>query len=190
MIEAELKARVEDVEAVQTWLRARAEEEVATYYDIYYDYPDHRLDDDGREIRLRTIATSVGTEYVLTYKQPPADEASGSKPEHETVVSDTAAVDLMVRDLGLVELVSLTKNCLNYRFGFEGCPILATLVTVPELVSTFLEVETLVEERHLKLALDSIHAVIGELGLSQSIDRSKYTDEVRKRRNLQGFGSR
>jgi hypothetical protein len=39
-------------------------------------------------------------------------------------------------------LVSFEKHCTNYRFRVEGRDLLATVVTVPELDGTFLELET------------------------------------------------
>ncbi|WP_026923850.1 class IV adenylate cyclase [Glycomyces arizonensis] len=182
MIEAELKARVCDVEAVQRWLRERATEEPATYYDTYYDWPDHRLDTDGREIRLRTIETATGARHFLTYKQPPADAKSGSKPEHETTIIDRDPVVTMFHDLGLVELVSLTKYCQNYKFIYDNRLILATLVSVPELDGTFLEVEVAAESDNFEGALAVVRTVIAELELSKELDFTAYTDGVRKAR--------
>ena len=44
----ELKALVRDVEALHAALQ-RASAQVSTYTDRYFDYPDHRLTDQGRE---------------------------------------------------------------------------------------------------------------------------------------------
>ncbi|WP_199039997.1 class IV adenylate cyclase [Glycomyces salinus] len=178
MIEAELKARVRNVEAVQHWLRKRATEEPATYHDTYYDWPDHRLDHEGREIRLRTITTLTGTKHLLTYKQPPLDPESGSKPEHETVISDRNPVEVMLRDLGLVELVSLTKQCRNFRFNYRGRRILATLVTVPELDGTFLEVETASDQIDIEDALTVVRHILVDLDVITDLDSSSYTGSV------------
>lgn len=186
MIEAELKARVKDVEAVRTWLRARAEEEEATYHDTYYDWPDHRLDAEGREIRLRTIITPINTINLLTYKQPPSDTASGSKPEHETAIGDPDAVSVLLRDLRMVELVSLTKHCQNFRFEYDGRQVLCTLVTVPELDGIFLEVETQSEENDLDSSLVVVKSILGSMDLLGSLVTDAYTDSVMQvRRDLQ-----
>jgi adenylate cyclase class 2 len=50
---------------------------------------------------------------VLTYKEPAADAASGSKPEHETKVADAAVVDEILHMLGLEHLVAFEKHCAN-----------------------------------------------------------------------------
>ena len=78
---------------------------------------------------------------VLTYKKPAADSASDSKPEHETKVADAAVVDEILSALGLEHLVAFEKHCANYRFTAQGRDMLATLVTVPEIDGTFLELE-------------------------------------------------
>lgn len=180
MIEAELKAQVKDVEAVRTWLRAQAEEEAATYYDTYYDWPDRRLDREGREIRLRSIQRKGRPHvHILTYKQPPLSSDGESKPEYESEIGDASTLDLMFRELGLKEDISLTKHCWNFRFSQEGYSILATLASVPELEGFFLEVETLVSPEQLAEALGVVKGVAEELGLSDDVVSSKYTDAVR-----------
>lgn len=181
MIEAELKARVPDPAKVRAKLADLAAGEMATYRDTYYDWPDERLDAAGREIRLRTITTAAGERHLLTYKEPPAD-AVGSKPEHETTVAERGPVDAMLRDLGLGELVSLTKECENFGFDRAGWSILATLVTVPELDGVFLEVETMATEPRLVEATAVVLSVLEDLGLDGDLDDQSYTGAVRRAR--------
>ncbi len=64
-IEAELKAVVRDVDAVRAALDERASAEMSTYADRYFDYPDHRLTEQGRELRVRTITDNSGQTRVL-----------------------------------------------------------------------------------------------------------------------------
>jgi adenylate cyclase, class 2 len=186
VIEAELKARVRDVEAVQRWLRERASEEPATYHDTYYDWPDHRLDAEGREIRLRTIETPDGTTHLLTYKQPPVDEESGSKPEFETTVAERLPINIMLLDLGLAEQVSLTKRCQNYCFEYGGRPIQATIVNIAELEGTFIEVETQSDRKELTIALASIRKILDQLGVGDDMDQRSYTASVIEERSKSG----
>lgn len=181
MIEAELKAIVRDVEHMREALLSLSDGETATYRDVYYDRPDESLDMAGYEVRLRTVETEAGVRHLLTYKQPAVDE-SGSKPEHETEVADPAPVDVMLRGLGMVELVALTKHCANFKFEFDGRSMLATLVTVPELEGTFLEVETMAEEGEHPAALDAVLEVMEQLGLGDDLDTSTYTGSVRAAR--------
>jgi adenylate cyclase class 2 len=57
-----------------------------------------------------------------------------------------AAIDVLLRGLGLVCLVAFKKHCTNYRFTARGHDMLATVVRVPELDGTFIEVETMTNE--------------------------------------------
>ena len=61
--------------------------------------------------------------------------------------------------------------------------MLATLVRVPEIDGTFLEIETLVDEAEVSSALDDIRAVLAELGIgSEELTRELYTDAVAAQR--------
>jgi adenylate cyclase class 2 len=118
---------------------------------------------------------------VLTYKEPVVDEASQSKPEHETTVASTNAVGYIVEQLGYRPWVHVTKECENYRFTVHGRDIVATVVRVPEVDGTFLEVETLAQEADLAKALDAVRAVLAGLGVSaDDLTTEKYTDAVRQ----------
>ncbi|HEX6443605.1 MAG TPA: class IV adenylate cyclase [Streptosporangiales bacterium] len=189
MIEAELKARVHAPDTVRARLAGLADEEAATYADTYYDWPDRRLTNGGWELRVRVVETDAGRRTLLTYKEPPADTGSGSKPEHETAVDDDRPVDVMLRGLGLTVLVELTKHCRNYRFRVHGRDMLATLVTVPELHGTFLEVETIAEPNELDAALGAVRAVLDDLDLLDDLDATDYTDAVMRARGLLDKGT-
>ena len=139
LIEAELKARVHDPAALRARLRRLADEEISLYLDTYYDRPGRELTAQGRELRVRVLETSGVRRAVLTYKEPAADAASGSKPEHETKVADAVVVDEILRALGLEHMVAFEKHCANYRFTAKARDMLATVVTVPEIDGTFVE---------------------------------------------------
>ena len=183
MIEAELKARVHDPAALRDRLRHLASEEISLYRDTYYDRPGRDLTLEGRELRIRIMETSGVRRAVLTYKEPPADNASGSKPEHETKVADAAVVDQILSALGLEHLVAFEKHCANYRFTAKGRDMLATMVTVPEIDGTFVELETLTDEAGLAGALGDVRAVLGELGIADDdLTTEQYTDAVMRAR--------
>ncbi|MFI2435628.1 CYTH domain-containing protein [Streptomyces sp. NPDC018693] len=91
-IEAKLKARVHAPEAVMRQLEERARARVEVYRDTYYDRPDGVLEKSDQELRVRTVHGPDSTRTVLTWKAAAVDEASGSKPEHETAVADVDAV--------------------------------------------------------------------------------------------------
>ncbi|MFD7404541.1 class IV adenylate cyclase [Streptomyces sp. NPDC059866] len=183
MIEAELKARVHAPEAVMRQLEARAAARVEVYRDTYYDRPDGSLENAGEELRVRTVHGADGTRTVLTYKGPVVDEASGSKPEHETRVEDAEAAHAILRGLGHVPFIAFEKRCRNYDFEARGRKMLATLVRVPEIEGTFLEVETLADEDEVTVALDDIRVVLAELGIGpDDLTRETYTGAVAAQR--------
>lgn len=182
MIEAELKAHLTNPAAVRAALSSLAEPEEAVYRDTYFDTPSADLDRAGRELRVRTVETAERTRHVLTFKEPAVDE-SGSKPEYETELTDPDAVAHMVEALGYGPHVQLTKKCANHRFKRAGRTFLATVVRVPELNGTFIEVETMAEEEDLATALAAVREVLAELGVGESeLTTELYTDAVRAAR--------
>jgi adenylate cyclase, class 2 len=85
--------------------------------------------------------------------------------------------------LGLVHLVAFTKHCVNYRFTARGREMLATVVTVPEIDGTFLELETMSGEHELTAALADVRSVLGELGIGEgALTTELYTDAVMRAR--------
>ncbi|MFG2880705.1 class IV adenylate cyclase [Streptomyces sp. NPDC048337] len=180
MIEAELKARVHAPEETLQRLDERADGRAEVYRDTYYDTPDRALEARDEELRVRTVHGPDETRSILTYKGARVDEESGSKPEHETRVEDAEAVHAMLRGLGYVPAIAFEKRCRNYAFEARGRQMLATLVRVPELDGTFLELETLAEEQDLGAALGDVRAVLAELGIwAEDLTRELYTDAVR-----------
>ncbi|MFJ8695576.1 class IV adenylate cyclase [Streptomyces roseolilacinus] len=183
MIEAELKARVDSPEDVLKLLNGRAAGRPEVYRDTYYDDPDGGLEAHDQELRVRTVHGADGARTVLTFKDAQVDEESGSKPEHETRVEDAEAVHAMLRGLGYVPVVAFEKRCRNYDFEARGRRMLATLVRVPEVEGTFLELETPAAENEVAAALEDVRAVLAELGLGpETLTRELYTDAVRRRR--------
>jgi adenylate cyclase, class 2 len=183
VIEAELKARVRDPRALHQQLRRLAPGEQSVYCDTYYDRPDRELTGSGRELRLRTVQTDGRRRSLLTYKEPAVDAASGSKPEYETEVASPGAVDVLLRGVGFEHLVSFEKRCTNYRFRAQGRDLLATVVTVPELDGTFLELETMADPADAEAALAGIRAMLPGLGVAEAdLTTEQYTDAVLARR--------
>ncbi|MEV7183640.1 class IV adenylate cyclase [Kitasatospora sp. NPDC093102] len=180
-IEAELKAVVRDPEHVlarleESYGAGRAE----VYRDTYYDAPDGSLMGADRELRIRTVHGPDDTRTVLTYKGARVDEASGSKWEAETRVEDAEAAHEIIRGLGFTPRIRFEKRCRNYAFESDGRRFLATLVRVPELDATFIEVETAtVAQDGLGAALDAVRAVLADLGVNEDdLTAELYTDAV------------
>ncbi|MGI5128109.1 class IV adenylate cyclase [Pseudonocardia sp. CA-107938] len=182
-IEAELKARLRDPDHVRAELARRAAEEVAVYSDTYFDSPDGTFTGADRELRVREVRTDAGVRSFLTYKGAAVDEASGSKPEAETQVADAAATRDILAGLGFVVEIAFEKHCSNYRFTHAGRDMLATVVRVPEIDGTFVEIETIVDERDVAGALDDVRAVLTELGIDRGDETTEtYTGAVRAAR--------
>ncbi|SDX65862.1 adenylate cyclase, class 2 [Saccharopolyspora shandongensis] len=183
-VEAELKARVSDPETIRARLRERAEEQVQTYRDRYFDWPSGSLDRQGYEVRVRVVETAATTTSVLTFKEPPVHD-SGSKPEHETTLADAEPVAALLATLGLVEHIAFEKHCRNFRLTEHGRDVLATLVHVPELDGTFIEVETIVPDAtDVAAGLDAVRAVLDSLGITNDdLTTETYTDAVAARRS-------
>jgi adenylate cyclase class 2 len=188
MIEAELKAYVRDPERLRQLLLDMAEEEVSVYRDTYYDWPNHSFTTQAREVRLRVVEANGTTRCLLTYKGPPVDEVSQSKPEYETHVGAQSTMDLILRSLGLTHLVALEKHCRNFALELEDRQVLATLVRVPELDETFLEVETLVDDDgDVDPSLRILRNLLAELEIDQDdITTVTYTSLVLRRRETLG----
>ncbi len=185
-IEAELKARVHDPDRVRELLRQRASEQRSVYSDVYFDTPDRTLTRAGQELRVREVHTEGATAQVLlTYKGAPVHAASGSKPETETTVGDADALRAVLSALGFDVLISLEKRCTNYRFTTTDRPLLVTLVSVPELGETFLEIESIVDtEPEVGSALEAIRRVFSALGIDPDAETAEaYTEAVAARRN-------
>jgi adenylate cyclase class 2 len=183
VIEAELKARVTDPEALSRALGRLAGGEPSTYRDVYYDYPAGNLTAAGRELRVRVVETAATGRTVLTYKEPAADQASQSKPEHETTAASAQVLDVILSALGLVHMVAFEKHCVNYRFTAKGRDMLATLVTVPEISGTFLELETMADGDDLDAALADVRAVLSGLGIGEdALTTDAYTAAVMRAR--------
>lgn len=185
MIEAEVKARVNDPEGVLVALRERAPGEEAVYRDVYYDLPDRSLTAQGRELRVRVIERGGSERVVFTYKAPAVDEETGSKPERETRAESAQALDAILVGLGYEHLVALTKHCTNFPLTTPtGRECLVTVVTVPELEGTFIEVESLVGEGNLSEGLSAVRGVLVELGIGEdAFTTEQYTDAVLARRS-------
>jgi adenylate cyclase class 2 len=178
-IEVELKARLAAPETTIADLRERAEGEHSTYSDTYYDWPDRRLEHAGRqELRLRTIETNDDSRCVWTFKGAMLNATS--TPEYETIVSDAPMAHAILTGLGLEPTISYTKHCENFRISYGSRSILATVVRIPEIDGTFLEIEMLVpHESEIDDARRAIEAVLVELGLSMDdLESTFYVDLV------------
>jgi len=164
-VEAEITARVPCPDDVAEKLIRIAPPERATYLDTYFDRGGllRRAD---YELRVREVRSDAGRSTLLTLKGAPVDAESGSRTELETAVADAAAVRALLVGLGYEPWAAFTKQCTNHRFTRDGLAMLATLVTIPTVDGTFLEVETIVPPStptRLGRTLRTIRSVLREL---------------------------
>lgn len=187
MIEAEYKARLSTPDAVRDHLCDRAQSESVTYHDTYFDDETDTLSKADRELRLRTITSPDSTQHLLTFKDAAVDSATGSKPEYETIIADRNALTEIIDHLGYTPAISFSKKCENFRFSDRGRDLLATLVTVPELEGTYLELETQVSDKaEMDAALGDLRSILHEIGVSDGeLTTELYTDAVAKKRDSQ-----
>jgi adenylate cyclase class 2 len=172
-VEAEIKARLRNPVAVHTRLDALATGVVERYRDRYFDVSG------DRELRVRTITTAERERHLLTYKEPPVDVESGSRPEYETEVADPDVMSQILTGLGYRENLAFVKECVNYRIDRDNRRYLATLVTVPEIDGVFLEVETTATESEVEAALAAIRDLLDGLGVGRAEETTDtYTDAV------------
>lgn len=179
-VEAELKARVRDTPALLAALDARAKGESVLYHDQYFDSSDGSFTAVGHELRIRIVETDDSTRHVLTYKAPAVDQTSRSKPEYETRVADLEATIAIVHGLGYRTQITFTKHCRNYSLHEHGRDLLATIVTIPEIDGTFIEVETIIPtEDDLPAALETVRSVLAAIGIHDAdLTDEAYTDAV------------
>jgi adenylate cyclase, class 2 len=186
MIEAELKARVREPAALHQRLVMLAAGQRSVHHDTYYDWPSRTLSADGRELRMRMIEAAGERRALFTYKEPAIDSASGSRPEYETHLDHPSAVDVILRSLGLECIVAFEKRCTSYRFAVSGREMLATVVQVPELDSTFIELQTVTSEDGAAAALTDVRALLARLGIEEGdLTSEPYAEAVIKSRQQQ-----
>ena len=183
MIEVELKARVADPGVLLGELRSRARGEPSTYRDTYYDFPDGRLARAARQLlRLRVIESGSGDRCMWTFKGAMLD--TSATPELETEVSRADTAGAILAALGLRPVISYMKQCENFTFDAYGRRVVATVVRVPELDGTFVEVEAQVREvSEAPAAREAVRGVLAELDLDDAdLEPQFYVDMVAARR--------
>ncbi len=79
--------------------------------------------------------------------------------------------------------VTFEKHCTNYRFTARGRDMLATVVTIPELDGTFIELETITSQDDTAAALADVREVLIQLGINEDdLTTEQYTEAVLRQR--------
>ncbi len=90
----------------------------------------------------------------------------------------------MLGGLGYARTIEFTKQCSNYRWQAGDRSVLATVVSVPELDGTFVEIETMADVDDVPAALDELRALLAGLGVqADALTTELYTDAVSARRS-------
>jgi adenylate cyclase class 2 len=133
-VEAEVKARVEDPDAleqrlVQLGAEARGSVEQV---DRYLDHPCRSFADTDEALRVRVDDDGA----VATYKRPKLDEATKSRREVEVGVEDPEAALAMFERLGFEPQPPVRKR--RRTFAWEGATVVVDRV---EGLGAFVELE-------------------------------------------------
>ena len=141
MYEVEVKVRA-DHEPVRARLSALDAEPVGeiSQIDTYYDHPCRSFADTDEALRIRREeerATDDGTTVRLTYKGPLVEQASKTREEHETAVTNGDAMAAALEGLGFDPVATVEKD--RDRYDLRGYR-----VTLDEVagIGSFVEVET------------------------------------------------
>jgi adenylate cyclase, class 2 len=182
-VEVELKARLAHPQAVRQRLRELTTGVVEVYQDTYFERPGGSFGADGCELRVRTVESAQGVRHLLTFKAPPVEVMSGSKPEYETAIGDAHMMADILTCLGFPAVLAFTKQCVNYRLILDGRDVLATVVTVPEIEGTFLELESMADPEEVVPVLDALRGALRDLDVGEEeLTRETYADAVRAAR--------
>ncbi len=194
MYEVELTAIVKNKSEVLKKLTKHASKPAheVIYDDLYFDKK-NELKERECELRIRkkTYTQSGKTIHWLTLKEAPFDHKTRSKPEFETEISDFESVQAIFKGLCYTMDIQYTKNCLFYYVNYKETDLEISVVELPELTDTFIEIETQTEEFDQTKALFKVlYDFLDELGMSEAdLTIIQYQDAVRESREKNHINS-
>ncbi len=156
----EIEAKILEIDRkqvlTQLMLLGAVEEFKKEFYAIYYDTPDRALTTSGKVIRLR----KEGDVSVLTYKER-SDSTEGIKvmEEHESIVEDFEAVQLILSGLGYVPTLNIRKVRTQYQLGKVHI-VIDEMLDDHSNIPEFIEVEA--------GSLEEVEEIAGKLGFDKS----------------------
>lgn len=152
------------------------------YHDTYFDTRNNDLTATGRELRLRRVSGHIQDRVLLTSKEPPFDEITRSKVEHEIEVSSYDEALALVTTLGFTEDVAFQKYCSICSVDYSSYQVGITLVEIAELPEKYIELEILISDaEHVNESMAILHELTTLLHIDpEQITNEYYTNLVRK----------
>ncbi len=145
MYEVELTAIVKNKAEVLEKLAKYAEKPAfeVIYDDLYFD-KDNELNARDCELRIRkkTFPQSGKITNWLTLKEAPFDQKTRSKPEFESEIADFDQTKAIFEGLGYTLKIRYAKNCQFFYATYKEIELEISVVELPELTGTFIEIET------------------------------------------------
>ena len=159
--------------------------EVCEYDDSYFDTISKDLSESEKELRLRKITIDKSETILLTYKEPPFDNISKSKVEHEVSVNSHEQAAVILEHLGYIAYISFQKQCTNFRVVERSLEIFVTLVRMIELKQDFIEVEVQTADAYSVTQINEcLHEfLLGLKVMPDQLTNEYYTEMVRQARN-------
>jgi adenylate cyclase class 2 len=173
LIEVELKAWVDDPEAMEAKLQQAAEfKDEVHYADTYFTYA-HTTGYQHQRFRLRESAGRA----KVTAKVPLFAHLPGANREHEFEVSDPQAFQAFCQAFGFRVLIRKEKHARRFRPRKAlPFPVTIELNQIPGL-GCFLEVEALVDDpEKVGAAQALVQSIFQELGVPEAkMEPTPYT---------------
>tara|TARA_R110002020_G_scaffold363637_2_gene575923 strand:- start:1666 stop:2232 length:567 start_codon:yes stop_codon:yes gene_type:complete len=177
MLEVELKALVTNLDDLIKKLQVFSSEPYVeiNYEDIYFDQ-NNQLSKNEKELRLRKKYFPKKNEstFLLTYKDPPFDSFSRSKPEFETEIADLENGIAILEKLGYTISTEYEKHCKLFQVDYKNLHIEVTLATIPKLNQTFIEVES---QTNQSTDTEQIFKILKNLLLDLGVNKNQWTNE-------------
>jgi adenylate cyclase class 2 len=182
MLEIELKYRVADFQAAESWIQrvglapwiAREDR------DRYFNHPGRDFAVTDEALRIR----SIGCTNCITYKGPRIDTQTKTREEIELPIADgpdaVADLERMLLRLGFRAVATVSKSRRVAQVARDGFEIHICLDAV-EHVGQYVELEIVAESGHLNEAKAILFQIAKEIGL-QEPERRSYLELLLARR--------
>jgi adenylate cyclase class 2 len=174
MIEVEVKAHAQDLEAIETNLRGIGAHWVKEEYqeDLYFNAPHRDFAVTDEALRVRRVSDEKGDHNFVTYKGAKLDSVSKTRKEIEVGIKDPVKMEDIFENIGFRPAAPVKKHRIIYCLD----DVIITLDRVQN-VGNFLEIEIDIEEgEDYQDALDKIYKIYGRLGIEDGFERRSYLE--------------